>query len=93
MKALFRGPGALVPRHPCAGAAPNAGKCKVLMMTIWNQITAEFFGRRIFGSCLIEGGILRVKTPYGEKQAALGGCNSDWLAVRLLRELAVQGKA
>jgi hypothetical protein len=63
------------------------------MISVWNQITAEFFGRRIYGSCVIENGILTVKTPYGEKHTALGGSNSESLAVRLLRELAVQEKA
>ena len=63
------------------------------MMSVWNQITAEFFGRRIYGSCVIENGILRVKTPYGEKQTPAGGPGSESLAVRLLRELAAQGKA
>jgi len=63
------------------------------MMSVWNQITAEFFGRRVYGSCVIENGILTVKTPYGEKQTPLESSNSDLLAERLLRELAVQGKA
>jgi hypothetical protein len=63
------------------------------MLSAWKEITAEFFGRRIYGSCVIENGILTVKTPYGEKQTPAGGSNSGLLAVLLLRELAAQGKA
>jgi hypothetical protein len=63
------------------------------MISVWSRITAEFFGRRIYGTCVIENGILTVKTPYGEKQTALGGSISDSLAAQLLCELAVQGKA
>jgi hypothetical protein len=36
------------------------------MLTIWNRITTEFYGRRIYGSYVIEGGTLKVKTPRGE---------------------------
>jgi hypothetical protein len=63
------------------------------MLTIWNQITSEFYGRRIYGSYVIEDGMLKVKTPRGEKGTQLGGSNPDKLAERLLRELAAQGKA
>ena len=38
-------------------------------------------------------GMLKVKTPRGEKGTQLGGSKPDNLAERLLRELAAQGKA
>jgi hypothetical protein len=63
------------------------------MLTIWNQITTEFYGRRLYGSYVIEDGMLKVKTPRGEKGAQLRGSKPDELAERLLRELAAQGKA
>jgi hypothetical protein len=63
------------------------------MLTIWNQITSEFYGRRIYGSYVIEDGMLKVKTPRGEKGSRFGGSNPNELAERLLRELAAQGKA
>ena len=63
------------------------------MLTIWNQITTEFYGRRISAAYVIEDGTLKVKAPRGEKGARFGGSNPDRLAERLLRELAAQGKA
>jgi hypothetical protein len=62
------------------------------MPTIWNQITTEFYGRRI-SAALIEDGTLKVKVPRGEKGARFGGSNPNELAERLLRELAAHGKA
>ena len=63
------------------------------MRTIWNQITTEFYGRRIYAAYVIEDGMLKVKTPRGQRGAQLRGSNPDQLAERLLRELAAQGKA
>jgi hypothetical protein len=63
------------------------------MLTVWNQITTEFYGRRVYGSYVIESETLTVKTPRGEKATRLGGSNPDWLAARLLRELTAEGKA
>jgi hypothetical protein len=63
------------------------------MLTIWSQIITEFYGRRVYGSYVIEDGMLKVKTPRGEKGTQLGGWKPDDLAERLLRELAAQGKA
>ena len=63
------------------------------MLTIWNQITTEFYGRRISAAYVIEDGTLKVKAPRGEKGARFGGSNPDRLAERLLRELATQAKA
>ena len=61
------------------------------MLTIWNQITTEFYGRRISAAYVIEDGTLKVKAPGGEKGAQFGGSNPNDLAERLLRELAAQG--
>ena len=64
------------------------------MLTVWNQITTEFYGRRISAPYVIEDGtLLKVKAPSGEKAARFGGANPKELAERLLRELAAQGKA
>jgi hypothetical protein len=64
------------------------------VLTIWNQITTEFYGRRVTAAYVIEDGtLLKVKTPGGEKGARFGGANPNELAERLLRELAAQGKA
>ncbi len=64
-----------------------------MKVTIWNQIRTEFYGRRIYGSYVLEDGMLKVKTPRGEKAARFAGSNPDWLAERLLQELAAEGKA
>ena len=63
------------------------------MLTVWNQITTEFYGRRISAAYVIEDGTLKVKTPGGEKGTRFAGSNPSELAERLLRELAAQGKA
>jgi hypothetical protein len=63
------------------------------MLTIWNQVTTKFYGRRTSAPYMIEDGMLKVKAPGGEKGAKLTGSNPDNLAERLLRELAAQGKA
>jgi hypothetical protein len=63
------------------------------MVTVWNQITTEFYGRRVYGSYVIEEGMLKVKTPRGERRMKFGGSNPALQAEQLLRELAVQGKA
>jgi hypothetical protein len=45
------------------------------MLIIWNQITTEFYGRSVYGSYVIEDGMLTVKTPRGEKAMQLGHSN------------------
>ena len=42
------------------------------MLTIWNQITTKFYGRSVYGSYVIEGAMLTVKTPRGKKATPLG---------------------
>jgi len=66
----------------------------MLTVTIWNQITTEFFGRSVYGSYVIENdAIITVKTPRGQKAMQLTGLRPERLAEQLLRELAAVGKA
>jgi len=61
---------------------------------IWKEITTAFEGRMTGGSYAVENGIVRVRTPLGEKAAQLvEGTNAALEAWRLLRELAAEGKA
>jgi hypothetical protein len=60
---------------------------------IWNEITTAFKGAAIKGSYAVEDAMVIVRTPYGEKAAQLIGTNAIWIAARLLRELAANGKA
>jgi len=60
---------------------------------IWKEISTAFEGRPIGGSWLVENGIVKVKTTLGEKTAPLENANGTWVAWRLLRELAAEGKA
>ena len=58
---------------------------------IWKEITTK--GRAISGAYAVEDGIVKVRTARGEKATHLGGTNAIWVAGRLLRELAAEGKA
>ena len=62
-------------------------------LTVWQQITAEFSGHPLSGSYAIEDGMVKVKTPYGEKATQIGSFNPEWVARRLLEELAEEGTA
>jgi len=57
-------------------------------LTVWQQIAVEFSGR----SLSAEDGIVKVKTPHGEKMTQIGPFNSEWVARRLLEDLAAAGK-
>ena len=61
-------------------------------LTVWRQVTVEFSGHPVSGSYTVEDGIVKVKTPYGEKATQIGSFNSEWVARRLLEELAAEGK-
>ena len=63
------------------------------MISVWNQITTEFYGRTVYGSYVIEEGMVKVKTPRGERRMPFVGFNAEARAEQLLRELAAQGKA
>jgi hypothetical protein len=76
------------------GARPSNWDTAMLTVTIWNQITTEFFGRSVYGSYVIENdAIITVKTPRGQKAMQLRGLRPERLAEQLLRELAASGKA
>ena len=62
-------------------------------LTVWQQVTAEFSGQPLSGSYAIEDGMVKVKTPYGEKATQIGSFNPEWVARRLLQELAEEGRA
>jgi hypothetical protein len=62
-------------------------------LTVWQQITVEFSGHPLSGSYAVEDGIVKVKTQYGEKATQIGPFNSEWVARRLLEELAEEGRA
>ena len=59
---------------------------------IWKEITTAFEGRAIGGSWAVEDGQVRVRTALGEKSAPLDEADVVWLAWRLLREMAAEGK-
>jgi hypothetical protein len=61
-------------------------------LTVWQQITVEISGHLLSGSYAVEDGIVKVKTLYGEKATQIGPFNSEWVARRLLEELAAEGK-
>jgi hypothetical protein len=59
---------------------------------LWNEIKTEFRGRAINGSYAVENGTVTVRTAIGQKTARLIGPAAIWIARRLLRELAAEGK-
>jgi hypothetical protein len=61
-------------------------------LTVWHQVTVEISGHPVSGSYTVEDGIVKVKTLYGEKATQVGSFNSEWVARRLLEELAAEGK-
>jgi len=55
---------------------------------------STFKGRPVGGSWVVENGIVKVKTTLGKRTAPLEEeANGIWVAWRLLRELAAEGKA
>jgi hypothetical protein len=71
----------------------GAGRTDVSQPIIWKEITTAFEGRAIAGSWVIEDGHVKVRTALGEKMAPVEEANGVWLAWRLLREMAAEGKA
>jgi len=61
-------------------------------LTVWQQITVEFNGNSLSASYAVENGVVKVKTPFGEKADSSSPFNSEWIARRLLEELATEGK-
>lgn len=60
---------------------------------IWKEIVTAFEGRAIEGSWAVEDGHVRLRTTLGEKSVPLEEADGLWLAWRLLREMAAEGKA
>jgi hypothetical protein len=71
----------------------SRGRAAVAQPIIWKEIATAFEGRAIGGSWAIEDGRVRVRTALGEKSAPLEEANGVWVAWRLLREMAAEGKA
>jgi hypothetical protein len=65
----------------------------VAQANIWKEITSAFEGRAIGGLWAVEDGQVRVKTALAEKSAPLEETDGVWVAWRLLREMAAEGKA
>ena len=79
-------------------AAPNLfherGPVKrVAEPIVWKEITSAFNGRAIGGSWAVEDRVVRVRTALGKKAAPLEEADGVWVAWRLLREMAAEGKA
>jgi hypothetical protein len=64
---------------------------------IWREVTVQFLGRTIKGSySLSRDGSVTVNTPLGSKTSKttrVAGWPAKFIAERLLRELAIAGKA
>jgi hypothetical protein len=65
----------------------------VVQPIIWKEITTALEGRAIGGSWAVEDGRVKVRTALGEKSAPLEEANGVWVAWRLLREMAAEGRA
>jgi hypothetical protein len=59
----------------------------------WREITVEFNGRPVSGLYAVENRIVVVRTPHAVKSGEVDTRGQTWLAFRLLRELAAEGKA
>ena len=62
-------------------------------LTVWRKVTAEFSGYPLSGSYAVEDGIVKVKTLSGAKATQIGPFNPEWVARRLLEELAEERRA
>jgi hypothetical protein len=61
---------------------------------VWSEIEIKFLGRTIKGSYAVShDGWVTVKTPNDSKTVRFAGWPAKILAERLLRELAIAGKA
>jgi hypothetical protein len=61
---------------------------------VWRELTTEFLGRVVKGSYgMSREGLVTVRTLRGSKTTQLGGSPAIFVARRLLRELAAEGKA
>jgi hypothetical protein len=79
-----------------AGCTLGAASIKFGVMaklTVWSQFTTAVNDRQISGSWAIEDGMVKVRTPHGEKATLIGESDPIWLAARLACELAAERKA
>ena len=61
---------------------------------IWREFDAVFLGRLVKGTySMSHEGLVTVKTPSGSETTQLGCSPAIFVAKRLLRELAAEGKA
>jgi len=61
---------------------------------VWSEIEIKFLGRTIKGSYGVShDGFVTVKTPHESKTSRFAGWPAKLIAERLLRELAIAGKA
>jgi hypothetical protein len=61
---------------------------------VWREFDAVFLGRLLKGSySMSPEGLVTVRTASGSRTAQLGGSPAIFVAKRLLRELAAEGKA
>jgi hypothetical protein len=61
---------------------------------VWSEIEIKFLGRTINGSYAVSrDGLVTVRTPHDSKTARFAGWPPKIIAERLLRELAIAGKA
>ena len=83
-------------RRAYAGCTQGAALIRIMNVEkpiLWKQITTVFRGRAVTGSYAVEDATVKVRTSSGEKTAQLVGAGAIWIAGRLLRELAAEGKA
>ncbi len=61
---------------------------------VWRDFDAVFLGRLLKGSySMSQEGLMTVRTASASKTTQLGGSPAIFVAKRLLRELAAEGKA
>jgi hypothetical protein len=87
----------LVRKSDCLTAscrlATNRTGLAVAQPIIWKEMTTAYNGRAIAGSWAVDNGVVKVRTTFGGKAAPLDGADGVWIAWRLLREMAAEGKA
>jgi hypothetical protein len=61
---------------------------------VWRELDAVFLGRLVKGFySMSRDGLVTVRTPIGSRSTQLGGSPAIFVAKRLLRQLAAEGKA
>jgi hypothetical protein len=65
-------------------------KCHMAHLTVWKQFMTAVDDHWIKGSWAIQDGVVKVRTPHGEKAMQIEGRDPLWLAARLACELAAE---